>query len=76
MDHSIAAGEFKAKCLHLLEQVQQNRQPIVITKGGKPVARLMPIDNTPRPVFGRLRGTVRILGDIVAPIDGAWGSRR
>jgi prevent-host-death family protein len=76
MDQSIAAGEFKAKCLHLLDEVRQNRQPIVITKRGKPVARLVPVDDTPPQAFGRLKGTVRILGDIVAPTGEAWDAEQ
>jgi len=60
----IAAGVFKAQCLSLLDEVQQQRKEIVITKRGKPVARLVPVDNERPVVFGRLKGTVRILGDI------------
>ena len=40
MQRQIAAGEFKAKCLHLLDEVRQSRQEIVITKRGRAVARL------------------------------------
>jgi len=39
----IPAGEFKAKCLKLLDEVQKQRRQIVITKRGKPVARLVPL---------------------------------
>jgi len=62
----IAAGEFKAKCLALLDEVQQTRKEYVITKRGKPVARLVPAE-TPKKtkdVFGRMKGTGKILGDI------------
>jgi prevent-host-death family protein len=76
LNHLIAAGEFKAKCLHLLEEVRQNRKPIVITKRGKPVAQLVPVDDTPPQVFGRLKGTVKILGDIVAPAGEIWDAER
>jgi prevent-host-death family protein len=71
-----AAGEFKAKCLHLLDEVHQNRKPIVITKRGKPVAQLIPVDDTPPQIFGRLEGTVKILGDIVAPTGEIWDAER
>jgi prevent-host-death family protein len=73
---SIAAGEFKAKCLHLLDEVSQNRKPIIITKRGKPVARLMPIDEPVPQVFGRLKDTGVILGDIVAPTGETWDAER
>jgi prevent-host-death family protein len=70
--HQIGAGEFKAKCLHLLDEVQQSRQAIVITKRGKPVARLVPLDEEPPAIFGRMKGTVKILGDIVGPTGEKW----
>jgi len=64
MKQKIAAGAFKAQCLGLLDEVQQQRKEIVITKRGKPVARLVPVDEEPPVVFGRMKGTGRILGDI------------
>jgi len=69
MDKTIAAGEFKAKCLHLLDEVAELRTPLVITKRGKPIAKLVPIDEKPVDIYGRMAGTVRILGDIVSPLD-------
>jgi prevent-host-death family protein len=72
MKRQMAAGEFKAKCLHLLDEVQQSRQEIVITKRGRPVARLAPINEQIPTLFGRMRGTIDILGDIVAPIGEHW----
>ena len=72
MKKAIAAGEFKAKCLHLLDEVQQTRKEIVITKRGRPVARLVPVEEEFPSIFGRMKGTITILGDIVAPIDEVW----
>lgn len=72
MKEQIAAGEFKAKCLHLLDEVQRSRKEIVITKRGRPVARLLPADENPPVVFGRMKGTITIKGDIVAPTGEAW----
>jgi prevent-host-death family protein len=69
---SIAAGEFKAKCLHLLDEVQQTRKEIVITKRGRPVARLVPVEKEVPTLFGRMKGTIKILGDIVGPTGEAW----
>jgi prevent-host-death family protein len=73
MDKTIAAGEFKAKCLHLLDEVARRRAPLIITKRGKPVAKLVPIDDKPVDIYGRMAGTVRILGDIVGPLED-WGN--
>ena len=72
----IPAGEFKAKCLKLLDEVQQRRQEIVITKRGKPVARVAPVANSSGPLFGRMRGTIEILGDIVSPTGEVWNADR
>ena len=72
MKQAIAAGEFKAKCLHLLDEVQQQRKEIVITKRGRPVARLVPIEEEFHSVFGRMKGSGIILGDIISPIDVKW----
>ncbi len=72
MKRQIGAGEFKAKCLHLLDEVQQTRQEIVITKRGKPVARLVPTEEKIPTLFGRMKGTGEILGDIISPIDVEW----
>ena len=72
MQRQIAAGEFKAKCLHLLDEVQQSRREVVITKRGRPVARLAPIDEDVPLLFGRMKGTIRILGDIIGPTGEKW----
>jgi prevent-host-death family protein len=72
MKQQVAAGEFKAKCLHLLDEVQRTRKEIVITKRGKPVARMLPVEQQPPSVFGRMKGTVEILGNIVASTGEQW----
>jgi prevent-host-death family protein len=64
MNETIAAGVFKAKCLALLDEVAETGKEIVITKRGKKVARLVRVDNEPPKVWGRLKGTVKIHGDI------------
>lgn len=65
----IPAAEFKANCLRLMDEVAQSRASIVITKRGKPVAKLVPVSDEPIDIFGRMAGTIRICGDIVSPID-------
>jgi len=64
---TIPAGQFKARCLKIMDDVRVTRQPVMITKKGKPVAKLVPADAAPQDVFGCLRGEVEILGDIVSP---------
>jgi prevent-host-death family protein len=65
---TMAAGEFKAKCLKVMDQVQARRESVVITKRGKPVAKLVPIDVADDPIFGFMKGKGKIVGDIVSPI--------
>jgi prevent-host-death family protein len=67
------AGQFKAKCLKLMDEVREFHKEIVVTKRGKPVARLVPVQREKRkPVFGFLQGLVRIHGDLVAPTGEYW----
>jgi prevent-host-death family protein len=66
----IAAAEFKANCLRLIDEVAQQRQPIIITKRGKPAAKLMPMEEEgPVDLFGYMAGPAKICGDIVSPIE-------
>ena len=62
------AGEFKARCLSVMEKVRVTREPVLITKRGRPVAKLVPADETPD-FLGRLQGIVKIKGDIESPIE-------
>ena len=66
---TIAAGEFKARCLTLMDDVQSTREALIITKRGKPVAKLVPADQGKRAFIGRLEGEFRIVGDIESPIE-------
>lgn len=68
----IAAGEFKAKCLQLMDEVNQTGVEIIITKRGKPVARLMPVEREAASAFGWMKGTVEIHGDIVTSDPSEW----
>jgi prevent-host-death family protein len=72
MSTQIAAGEFKAKCLSVLDEVQRQRKEVVITKRGRPVAKLVPIVDSPASFIGSMKGTMEIIGDIVSPIDVEW----
>ena len=69
---TIKASEFKAKCLKLMDEVQETGQEIVITKYGRPVSRLVPYRKRHQLVFGRNRDKIRILGDIVSPMPVEW----
>lgn len=75
METTIGAGDFKAKCLQLLDAVATQREPLIITKRGKPVAKLVPVPPEAA-LFGALAGSVVSESDIVAPIGEAWEAER
>ena len=64
---TMPAGQFKARCLKVMDDVQSTREPVIITKRGRAVAKLVPADGQPDDVFGCMKGEVEIVGDIVSP---------
>ena len=68
----IAAGEFKARCLQLMDEVDRDGIEVVITKRGRPVARLVPVREEKPSPFGWMKGTVKIHGDIVNSDPDDW----
>ncbi len=71
---SIPAAVFKAECLKLMDEVARTGQPVVITKHGKPVAQLVPVPAEPKSLFGYMKNTVTIKGDVVAPSGDSWSA--
>lgn len=69
----VPAGKFKNTCLQLLDDVHNRRFEVVVTKHGKPVARVVAVDEAPRSSLGWMRGTVEIVGDIISPDFEEWG---
>ena len=65
---TMAVGEFKAKCLALIDEVKATGKMVIITKRGKPMARLLPFEappkESPESIFGCLRHMATITGDI------------
>ena len=73
--HRIPAGQFKAQCLALMNDVHHTGQAVTVTRHGAPLVRVVPVvDPAAPPFFGRLKGTMTITGDIVAPIDVEWSA--
>jgi prevent-host-death family protein len=64
---TIPAGAFKARCLAIMDEVQAKREAVVITKRGKPVAKLVPVQKEKDDTFGFYKGKIKITGDIVSP---------
>jgi prevent-host-death family protein len=65
---TIPAGQFKAQCLRVMEEVRTKRSPVLITKRGKPLAKLVPPDEKLPDILGCLDGKIEILGDIISPV--------
>jgi prevent-host-death family protein len=64
MPRTIGAAQFKEKCLALIESLRP--EGIIITKHGKPVARVLPIETASAELLDSLKGRLRILGDILS----------
>ncbi len=72
---SVPAGDFKARCLQLIDAVAATGEPLTITKRGRPVARLVPLPAA-KPLFGALRGSVLAQHDLVAAMGETWDADR
>lgn len=71
---TISASRFKAECLALLDRVAETHETLVVTKRGRPVARISAVDPPPD-----LRGSVTYIADdeeLIAPILGPWDMDR
>jgi prevent-host-death family protein len=64
------AGAFKARCLAVMKDVQATGEPVIVTKRGKPIVKLVPVE-TPG-LLGCMAGKVKIVGDIESPIPVEW----
>jgi prevent-host-death family protein len=64
---TIPAGAFKARCLAIMDEVAAKRQAVVITKRGKPVAKLVPVEQEKDDIFGFMKGKIKVTGDIISP---------
>jgi prevent-host-death family protein len=67
---TMAAGKFKATCLAVMDEVQAKREPVLVTKNGKPVAKLVPLElpESEDPLDAFYYGKIEIVGDIMQPI--------
>ena len=75
---TMPAGQFKARCLRVMDEVNSTRQPVLITKKGKPVAKLVPAEPASDDFLGKLSAVIKIVDDITQPIEDpdAWESAR
>lgn len=70
---TMAAGLFKAQCLAIMDEVQAKREAVLITKHGKPVAKLVPARKETDKIYNFLRGKGTITGDVISPAIEDWG---
>jgi prevent-host-death family protein len=72
---TMAAGSFKAKCLAVMDEVQAKRETVVITKRGKPVAKLVPVNAETDEIYNFMAGKGAVTGDVIAPAISVedWG---
>ena len=68
----VTAAQFKANCVRLMNEVVRRRRPLLITKRGRPIAKLVPADGRSIDLFGRMSSSTKIVGHIVSPIDVEW----
>jgi prevent-host-death family protein len=69
----IGAAEFKAKCLELIDDIHaRKRNCVIITKRGKPYAKLVPVDSEDEPFYGCMKGLATMHGDVTKPVDVDW----
>jgi prevent-host-death family protein len=71
----VAAGYFKTNCLAIMDEVQAKRETVIVTKHGKPVAKLVPVDSGEDEIYSFLAGKGAITGDVVSPALSSeeWG---
>ena len=71
----VPAGQFKAKCLKLMDEVQRTREAIVITKHGIPVVTILPFEEDRHFPYGCMKGTINVKGDIVSSTGEDWNAK-
>jgi prevent-host-death family protein len=73
---TMKASECKAKFLAVLDEVAATGEPVIVTKNGKPVGQIVPAREKPKTLYGALKGSFKIVGDIVRPQEPDWDEDR
>jgi prevent-host-death family protein len=64
---TMPAGEFKVRCLAIMDEVASKHEAVIITKRGKPVAKLVPVEKEKDDIYGFYAGKGKIVGDVISP---------
>ena len=62
------ASVFKAQCLKVMNRVQATGEPVIVTKRGKPVVKVIPAESEKNDLFGFMVGRMKIVGDVESPV--------
>ncbi len=68
---TVSVTELRSRCLALLDEVQRTRRAVIITRNGKPVAKIVPTTSAHRDI-NPLKGSVLFQSDLISPISSAW----
>lgn len=74
MKRVIKAGIFKAECLKIMDEIKKTKNPIIITKHNIPIVKVVAIEEGKQVLFGKMKGTAHIKGDIIQPIHEVWNA--
>lgn len=76
MTKTVEAIQFQVQCVQLLDEVAASGTLLIITKNGNPIAQLTPVSRVPTTLYGALKGSITIQGDIISPLDTEWEALR
>ncbi len=76
MKKTMQAGVFKAECLKVMDEVKHKKNQVIITKRNEPIAMLVPIEGPKVNLFGCMKGTIKLNGDIITAVDEEWDANR
>ena len=62
------ASAFKTKCLTVMNEIQATGEPVIVTKRGKPVVKVIPAEPEKGDILGFMAGEFEIVGDIESPV--------
>lgn len=73
---TMKASVFKAKCLGIMDEINETGEEIIITKNGHPVSRLLPFRNKPKTLFGLHASGIHASDDLIEPVNESWGAEK